>query len=77
MKHAPQTVPAGKRSKSHFFSLVFSILRLAQGVTVQGFISGTLWHVEILVASDNPQAFPPPSFVVKHAVYIMENCKIV
>ena len=70
MKHAPQTVPAGSLVNPPFFSIVFP----SSGCDSAGFLLGTLWHVEILVASENiriPKDSYLQAFVAKHAVYIM------
>ena len=72
MKHVPQTVPQGSLVIP-YFSLSF-YLEASSGCDSAGFLLGTLWHVEILVASENisiPKLSYLQAFVVKHAVYIM------
>ena len=73
VKHAPQAVPAGKLSKYLFSPCLFHV-EASSGCDSAGFLLGTLWHAEILVASENvrtPKHYYLQAFVVKHAVYIM------
>ena len=56
-----------------FFHCLFH-LEACSGCDSAGFLLGTLWHAEILVASENvriPKHSYLQAFVVKHAVYIM------
>ena len=69
----PTDSPSRELSKSPFFPYLFH-LEASSGCDSAGFLLGKVWHVKILVASENvriPKHSYLQAFVVKHAVYIM------